>query len=410
MTKADVLIVGAGLAGLSCARYLSANGVSVQLLDGSDAVGGRVRTDLVDGFRLDRGFQVLLTAYPEAKRFLDYQALDLQSFAPGARVRVASEFHAVADPLRDPSRLVSSLRAPIGTFGDKLRVARQRLGRAMRSVESVLENAPDVTTREDLTDQGFSDEMIERFWGPLLAGITLEPHLGGSAKVSRFVMACLTKGSAAIPRRGMQRIPEQMVQALPSGTVRLGVRVEAVRDGAVDTSDGTIDAGWIVVATDQPSAADLVDRDPNPGKGVTSFVFAADQPPLTGKWIVLGDDAGPVNNLAVMSEVSPDYAPDGTAQIVAQVLGTTLGEDAVRGHLASWFGDSVERWETIDVRPIPFAQPTQRPPFDGTGPSLVADTVVVAGDHTTTASINGALRSGRLAAEIVASSAGYAAP
>ncbi|RPI87195.1 MAG: FAD-dependent oxidoreductase, partial [Planctomycetaceae bacterium] len=165
----QVLIVGAGLAGLCCAHRLQERGVRCVVLEASDAPGGRMRTDLVDGFRLDRGFQVFLTSYPEAKRLLDYQALDLRPFLPGAIIRYGGRFHQLADPWRRPFAAVRSLFSPIGSFADKLRVARVRA----RSIRGTMEERfrdPETTTLGMLHEVGFSDSMVNRFFMPFLRG------------------------------------------------------------------------------------------------------------------------------------------------------------------------------------------------------------------------------------------------
>ncbi len=401
----DVVVVGAGLAGLACAVDLAEAGREVLVLEAGDGVGGRVRTDRVDGFRLDRGFQIYLTAYPEGERLLDYDALDFQAFAPGAMVRYDGGFHTVGDPMRRPGDLAATLRAPVGSLADKLRVG--WLWRLRFRPQSALEAGPDVTTGEELRRLGFSAAMIARFWRPLFAGIQLDPALAGPARTFRFLFAMLAAGRAAVPAAGMQAIPDQLAARLPAGAVRLATRVTAARrQGVILQSGERIEAEAVVIATDGPAAARLASL-PDPGSRAVSCVyFSAPASPLGQPMLVLdGDGAGPVNNVAVMSDVASSYAPAGQALIAAAcVPGGGAGlESAARDQLRRWFGADVDGWEHLRTYHIPHAQPAHTPPFTAVHPARLESGVFVAGDHRATASINGALGSGRRAAQAVLS-------
>jgi phytoene dehydrogenase-like protein len=227
----EVVVIGAGLAGLACARTLQAAGRDVVVLEASDGVGGRVRTDVVDGFRLDRGFQVLLTAYPEVQRQLDVAALRLQRFDPGSLVWTGGKGHVVSDPFRDPRHLLSSATAPIGSIGDRIRVARLRR-RLLRTPVPQLLRGPDLPTAAALRARGFSPTMIERFWRPLFAGIQLDPELATSNRMFDTIFRSLASGDATVPAEGMGAIPAQLASHLRPGTVRLGQRVNLVEGRA----------------------------------------------------------------------------------------------------------------------------------------------------------------------------------
>ncbi len=215
-----VVVVGAGLAGLSCAVALHDAGIAVQVYEASDGVGGRVRTDHVDGFQLDRGFQVALTAYPEMHRQLDMVALDLQAFEPGALVWRDGKGSVVGDPFRRPTTALSTVGAPIGTPFDKARIALLR--HRLRGVHPVrLLQGEDTTTREALAEAGFSDTIIERFFRPLVGGIQLDPDLTDSRRMFDIIFRMLADGDSAVPAAGMQAIPQQLADRLPAGSIHL---------------------------------------------------------------------------------------------------------------------------------------------------------------------------------------------
>lgn len=402
-TRDRVVVVGAGIAGLAAARTLSQHGIHPLVLERSDAPGGRVRTDLVAGFRLDRGFQILLTAYPEAERMLDYRALDLRAFEPGALVRVDGRFHRVGDPRRRPGDLPGTLRAPIGTLGDKLRVLRLRRDVRRGTVEALWDQ-PDTSARARLERTGFSPTMIDRFLRPLFAGVTLDADLAGSSRVLEFVFRMLSDGDAAVPADGMGAVPDQLAASLPPDTLELNTAVNEVAVDRVVVDDGAVvDAAAVIVATDLADASALTGIEERGWRGTTTWWFAAAEAPVEGAVLVLdGDGGGPVTNLAVLSNVSERYAPPGRALIAASAPGT--GDDVdprVRDQLASWFPSAAD-WELLRTDRIARAQPAQPPSFAPSGPRTESG-VYLAGDHCHDASINGALLSGRRAAQAVIS-------
>ncbi len=396
----DIAIIGAGLAGLAAANELVNKGHQVTVLEASDGPGGRVRTDVVDGFRLDRGFQILLDAYPEAQALLDYDALDLQRFTPGAMVHIDGSFHRVGDPLREPAKLFDTLRAPIGSPIDKAKILAFRRAVGRGSVESVW-SRPETTARDRLVAAGFSEQMIERFMTPLFAGITLDPALSGSSRVLEFVFRMLSNGDAAVPANGMGAISDQLADRLPAGTIRLSTPVAEITGTQVRLADGeTIDADQVVVATDQSEAARLTDGDDRGWRGVTSVWLSAAEAPIDEPVLVLnGAGTSPINSLVVMSEVSSAYAPAGSANIVVSAPIVTPGlVDDMRAQLTQWFGTRANAWEVLRVDEIEKAQPIHPAGLGHRGPVEGSDGVWLCGDHTTNPSINGALASGRLTA------------
>ena len=406
----DVVVVGAGVAGLCCARELHATGLDVLVLERGDAPGGRVRTDEVDGFLLDRGFQVLLTAYPEARRVLDFERLGLRPFESGALIRRDGGFARIADPFRHPVQALRSLRGAPGSVPDKLRVARLRRRLSRGSINEIL-TASQVTTAEALRLEGFSSGLVEAFFRPFLGGIFLDPTLETSSRLFAFVFKLFSEGEAALPAEGMQAIPRQIAESLPEAAVRYGATVESVGPGHVVLAGGEqLEAASVVVAADGPEAARLTGAVEAPApRAVTTLHYAAERSPVGEPVLVLnGEGTGPVNDLCVPSDVAPSYAPPGAALVSATVLGVpplddTALDDAVRGQLRGWFGAQVDGWRLLRALRIPFALPAQPPAAltPAERPVRLRDGLFVCGDHRDTASLQGAMVSGRRTAAAV---------
>jgi phytoene dehydrogenase-like protein len=411
MTNPDVMIIGAGLAGLACARELLSRGLRVRVLEASDQPGGRIRTDEQDGFLLDRGFQVLQTAYPEARQVLDYAALDLRPFRPGALIRHAGRFHRIGDPWRHWADALPTLFSPIGTLGDKLRMARLRQ-RVMRGTLADLYARPETTAIQALQHDGFSAAIIERFLRPFLAGVFFDESLSVSSHAFEFVFRAFAAGDVAIPARGMGAIPQQLADALPADALRLNAPVDRLEEQAVVLRSGErISAPAIVVATDGWSAAHLLGDKQSPEfKASTCLYFAAPEPPIQEPLLVLnGEGRGPINSLLVPSVLSEVYAPPGQALVTVNVLGNPVQDDtvleaAVRDQLNEWFGNVIRDWRLLRIYRIARALPIQTPPvaYPDAAISLVREGLVVCGEYRGAPSIQWALVSGRRAGEAAA--------
>ncbi len=405
----DIVVVGAGLAGLAAARHATAHGHQVVVLEASDAVGGRVRTDIVDGFRLDRGFQLFNPAYPEAERVLDLAALDLRPFVAGAEIVLASRGRRrvakVADPRREPSWLASTLTAPLGSPVSTARFGTYALSRTLRS-PAALRDEPDVTAYEALRRAGADRTLIERLLRPFLSGVFLESELTTSRRFLDLVLRSFVRGTPSLPAAGMQAIPEQLAVGLD---VHLNSPVRSVAPHTVTANDGrTISADAIIVATDPETAGRLLPRVRVPAaRSVTTWYYRPDVPPEAlsgGRPVLIIDGArrGPLLNTVVPSHAAPAYSPPGVALVSASALGvrdTVAQERAVRDHLGWMYGAHTERWELIARYAIPYALPAMPVPLDVRRPVALGDGLFVAGDHRDTSSIQGALVSGRRAAE-----------
>jgi phytoene dehydrogenase-like protein len=406
--RAEAIVVGAGLAGLSCARLLHDQGVRVHVIEAADDIGGRVRTDRVRGFVLDRGFQVILTAYQEIQALQGLDALDLRAFKPGSLVWDGSRFETLADPLRSPRDTLASVTARVGTIGDKLRVAALQRRLLSASPASCFQGV-ERTTQEELESLGFSSKFIDQFFRPFLGGVFLERTLNTSSFLFNYYFRCFAEGDAAVPAGGMQRLPEHLSTRL-SDRITLGTPVRAVTSGSVTLEDGTdVRADHVVVAVDGGGASPLIGS-PKPRfkSTVTSYFEAADAPVADPVLILDGEGSGPANHVAVVSNVSDGYAPRGAHLI--SVSGVDASADdperflhEIMPQMERWFGGAVKSWEHLKTYRIPHALPAHPPGSlgDWAEPDARADGIVVAGDHTRFGSIQGALRSGRLAAQQV---------
>lgn len=405
-TTNAVTIVGGGLAGLTCAHGLFQAGQPFRLLEAGPRVGGRVLTDRVEGFLLDRGFQVFLTAYPEASSYLDYSKLNLCCFEPGALVRYAGEFHRVSDPWRRPQHLLATAFSSAGSLADKLRIAALRRKTTRGDLESIYK-IPEQPTIEYLMKWGFSAAIIDRFFKPFLGGVFLDAELQTSSRMCEFVFRMFALGEATLPAEGMESIPRQIAAELPAECITTDTRVDAVDGRRVVLESGeVISAPAIVIATEAPMASKLLNKPyPRSGRQVRCLYFAANEPPLSEPILVLnGEGIGPINNLCVPSQVAHGYAPTGQSLISVTVLDTRADDtdllSEVTEQAKSWFGPTVNSWRHLRTYSIDYALPDQSPPAldPVVKPAMAGTGIAVCGDYCDTSSINGAIASGRRAA------------
>ena len=404
-----VIIVGAGIAGLACANYLQGFGIPCTLLEADDRPGGRARTDHLDGFRLDRGFQIFLTAYPEAKRLLDYEALGLKSFRQGATIRLRGKFTTLPNPLREPLSAPQALLSPVGSMADKFKVV-QLTGQLSSLDDEEIFRGPATSTLTYLSGFGWSEKMIRNFFQPFLGGIFLEKELITSSHFFRFVFQKFYQGDAALPAEGIEALPRQLAARLPAGAVRTGVRVQEVRGRTVRLENGdTLTGRAVVLATDASAAARLL-GDPleTVFNQTTCLYFAADASPLTSPMLVINaEPGGLVNHLAVVSDVAPGYAPPGKSLVSVNLVGTAgpLGPDrlaAVRDELASWFGEAVHGWRHLRTYAIPEALPRFTAGQPGEQSLKLAEGLYRCGDYAAYPSYNASMLTGRHVAEQIA--------
>ncbi|MFB6217949.1 MAG: FAD-dependent oxidoreductase, partial [Halobacteriaceae archaeon] len=368
---ARVAVVGGGVAGLVAARRLAGAGAEVVLFEREDRLGGRVGSRRTDGYVLDRGFQVLFTAYPAARRELDYGALDLRRFTPGAVICRDGERHVLSDPFRDPRGAVETLLTREVPLRDKLRVLALRRELARTPVEDIFAG-DDATIAEALDRRGFSRRFIERFGAPFYGGITLDRTLSTSEQVFEFTFKMLSAGDIAVPADGMAVIPEQLAdRARTAGAaIETGTPVTAVeRDGdgvAVATPGETVTADAAVVAADPPTARELtgVEAVPTRGRGCVTQYYAlpGEYDLRSGGRLLLNADGERPNQVVPVSAVAPEHAPPDTTLVSATFLGTP---DATAEALAGMTADALGSWypeldagalEVVETVRVEFAQ------------------------------------------------------
>lgn len=403
---ADVVVVGAGIAGLECARLLHARGAAVRVLEASDTVGGRVRTDHVDGFTVDRGFQLLNPAYPAVRERVDVAALDLQAFLPGVAVRRENGLALLADPRRAPACLPRTLRDGVlsGLLRPRELAALARWAApALGPVDRLLAR-PDTTLVRSLDAVGAHGPLRHAVLEPFLAGVLADGDGATSAAFVRLLVRAFLAGTPGVPAGGMGALPAQLAQGLPD--VRLGVRVERVERVTggvrVHADDGVTRARAVVVATDAWTAQTLVGVPAPAARGLVTHWYAADEPPTSLPAVVVdGRRRGPVVNAAALSLVAPSYAPPGQHLVQATCLlppGAAPDERDVRRQTGEMLGADPTRWREVTRHAIARALPAQPPPLAVRRDVDLGGGVVVCGDHRDTASLQGALVSGRRAA------------
>ncbi|TFJ86044.1 hypothetical protein NSK_002864 [Nannochloropsis salina CCMP1776] len=332
----EVVVIGAGVAGLVAAKTLAAEGKDVVVVEAANQVGGRVQTDEYKGFLLDRGFQVFIEAYPAVKRQLDYQALDLQSFWPGALVRADGGFHTVADPFRRPQDLIKGLLAPVGSLGDKFKVGLLRVQATLTPLRAIFDSAETDTLTHLSKTKGLSPAIIERFFTPFYQGIYLAPLAEQSSRMFDFVFRMFAEGGISLPARGIRAVPEQLAATLPKGSLQLGVAALRVGRGFVELSDGRVlGAEAVVVATEEETARKLLKKElvrerPKPlgGRGSTCLYYAVPGPaPIREPLLVLNGESAALGG---RPGTTSGGAGGGTAG-VAKTAGIRTGRASARG-------------------------------------------------------------------------------
>jgi protoporphyrinogen oxidase len=407
-TEMDIFIIGAGISGLIAAYELEKAGFNPIILESGNAVGGRVRSDYQDGFIFDRGFQVLLTAYPEAQRYLDYDALHLKKFDPGAIILRPGNLFTIHDPLRSPLKIVSMAFSSVGTFMDKIRIF--KLTQSLKSkTEDEIFNEPNKTTLEFLRDYGFSERIIENFFMPFFRGIFLENELETSSRMFNFVFKMFSIGHAAVPQKGMQAISDQLKGKLVKTSIRLNTAVEKIEGNVIELSSGErINADKIIIATRPDRFLSQMEGQFKPSRKVVNLYFSLEKSFFASPMIgLVTDKQFLVNNLVFMTDVSKSYAKSDRALLSVSItkpipvdnklIEMVKIELEALTHIKSGHFKLEKKYEIKDALP----QVEDMKSSISATQTKIYDNVFLSGDYLLNGSINAAMTAGRKAAEAV---------
>ncbi|MEV7403451.1 NAD(P)/FAD-dependent oxidoreductase [Streptomyces sp. NPDC091267] len=406
--RPDVLVIGAGLAGLACAADLTAGGLAVHLLEASDAVGGRMRTDRRDGFLLDRGFQVFNTSYPQVKKRLTLRDLRLRPFTPGVLVQTGAGSTArvrFTDPTRSPRSAGDLLPGRLASGRDLMALG-VLSARDMFGPVSAIRRRPDRTTLTELADAGISDELVRTLFLPFLSGVFLEDELETSSRFFHLVWRSMLRGTLCLPAAGIGAVPAALAAGLPPRTLSLDTPVHSLTDDGVLGEDGSErPAPTVVVATGPEKAAQLLPGlSVPPTRTVTTYYHVTGVPPLREPTLLV-DSRRRFLNTVVLSEVAPACAPAGYSLVSTSVLGPDApGREAqTRRDLAEVHAADTASWDLLATCTVPGALPAMPPPWPLSRSSRIGPGRYVCGDHRATGSVQGALASGaRAAREVLA--------
>lgn len=407
MKEEKIYIIGAGLSGLIAALELEKAGFSPIILESSDRIGGRMKTDEIDGFLLDHGFQVLNTAYPEAKKYLDFQALNLKTFDPGAVIFDGKDSYIITDPMRNPLKIVGMAFSKVGTFLDKVKMFTLTQELKKKSNEDIF-NEPSVPTHQYLQDYGFSDQIINNFFKPFFRGIFLEMHLNTSSRMFEFVFRMFALGNAAVPEKGMGEIPEMIRRQLSKTQIYFNSPVGKVEGMTIQLENGeTLEANRIIIAVQPDSMMKQLQGQFAPALQVTNLYFSLQKSFLVRPMIGLMPGDHLVNNFVFMDDVSKAYSSNGRSLLSVSVLKSDLGEnelsESVQAELEAISGIKAEYFKFVKAYHIPYALPNLDDPKYSIPMTecKITDHVYLAGDYLLNGSINAAMTSGRTAAEAV---------
>jgi phytoene dehydrogenase-like protein len=400
--QCDVVIIGGGAAGLAAARHLHAAGLEAVLLEGAGRLGGRIVTDVVDGFRLDRGFQVVNTGYPALPKLVDLDQLDLRFFDHAALVADGRGRHLLADPRRHPGQLPPLGRLPVPVTGlARLALLSTRLG--YRDPRSLLAE-PEATAADYLTRR-LGEQTTRVLVEPFLTGVFGDRPLLTSSRVTAMIWRSFVRGRIGVPAAGMARLIELLAGPLPPGSIRLDTPVTAIDGRQVRTAAGTVRARAVIVAADPAAAARLVPGLTVPEQRilVTTYHAAAEPPARRPVLLLDGTGRSGIANSIVLTLAAPGYAPAGRHLIATTATAEAgLDEPTVRRRLAGLYGQPTGGWTHVGTVRAEPGLVTAPPPQDRLRkPVRLSDTLFVAGDHRDTPSLQGALVSGGRAARAV---------
>ena len=390
------IVVGAGISGLSCALELEKNGYHVQILEKENHPGGRVHSDVINGYILNRGFQVLQTGYPETKRLLDYEKLELCNLDSEVWIMNNNTIKKLYDPIQNPSNLLKAAFSNVGTFQDKLRLLQLRQSTTSRSTNKIFQEN-ETTSLEQINNYGFSESIINEFFKPLFGGAFLDNELDTTSRMFNFVYKIFSIAPIAIPKYGMKSIPEQLEAKLES-KISFNTNVVKLDNKNVFLENETLSADAIVLAANHDSAKKLIPSIEEIQWNSTScYYFVADSPPFSSKVVLLnGNNRGEINNVFVPTNISKAYSPNNKSIISVSTIGLNNNESEIRNELNNWFGNQTEDWKLLHTYHIEQALPRMSVP--SVSHSQYVNGIHMCGDYLTSSSIHGSMHSGRMTA------------
>jgi protoporphyrinogen oxidase len=405
MNKQDykIYIIGTGVSGLIAAKVLEDNGYKATIIEATDRVGGRVKTDIINGYQLDHGFQVLLTAYPSAKKYLNLEALELQHFLPGASVFSNGSQKTIGDPLRNMSLLFPTLFSGIGTLQDKFKILKLNSLLKKAALTEIFDKT-EQTTLQYLTNLGFSEDMITRFFKPFFSGIFLEPNLETSSRMFEFVYKMFGEGFAALPKDGMEAIPKQLKSNLKQTTFKFDTKVKAVEDGKIILEDNTeLTSDFTIIATDASKLTSNSKQSKVTWKSCDTLYFETDirviDKPLIG--LIVDSDAL-INNIFYHTSIPSNAVNKKELLSVTVVKAHGLNSEAlirrVKHELMQYCkietNSCLKHYEIAHALPNLEGLKYDMLPVD----TKFSDRVFLAGDTQLNGSLNAAMLSGEKAA------------
>ncbi len=387
-------IIGAGLSGLTCAWYLKKNNINdITIFESAEKAGGKLITDRIDGFQLDRGFQVLLPAYPETKKVLDYDKLQLQRFQKGSLIYKNNKKIPFYDPENGLSALLKTVVNGPGSLIDKVILLRLKWALGRLSVDAIFKNKRTISSLVYLRELGFSESMIADFWIPFYQGVFLENTLETDSRMLQFTFKMFAADGAAVPKEGMAAIPAQLVDYIGAEKIQMNTKVLHFDSKSITTSEGVVESfDKVVVACSMNNNVAY--------HSVTNFYFETEKLPIDTKHVIL--NANPdrvVNNVVLISNVAPNYSQNGKQLISVSANGTHKDVHDCLTDLKSIFGVEVAKWKPVKSYIINKALPVVN--FERKYEPTSAEGVFYCGDYLLQASINGAMESGRRTAEAI---------
>lgn len=402
--ETKIHIIGAGVSGLIAAKILEQHGYAPIILEASDRVGGRLKTDIIDGFQLDHGFQVLLSSYPEAKKHLDFKKLNLQEFKSGSKIFVNGQVKTIGDPTRDWTVLFSTLFSGIGTFSDKLKVNKLKKTLEGKTIEQIF-HGQEQRTIDYLRELGFSSDMIEKFFVPFFSGIFLETELKTSSRMFEFIFKMFGEGFATLPKGGIEEIPKQLLTSLSKTEIKYNSPVKSLFGSEIKLVNGeSIQTDYTIVATEASHIINNMSDQEIEWKNCDTLYFVSNEKIFSEPYIGLVVNSGSlINNIFYHTSLQTESSGKGELLSVTIVNGHDLSEDdlirQVEKELSELCG--INNLRFLKRYQIKKALPNITDVVSDVEPShtMLANQIFLAGDMQLNGSLNAAMRSGERAAQ-----------